>query len=153
MKRKTMNLWATLPAIILLAGCNEGEPVPGTDDDGKTLTVTMYISTPYTVQSYADNAAMTAKDECDVVSVDVLVFATDDDDDNGVDVVTAFVYANVRETIDATVDGPSKWLAAGVTKDRVISDLAFNLPAAGKRSKNTFLCCATTATKCNDMTM
>jgi hypothetical protein len=160
--KKTMILCVSLSAFMFFAGCTTGEIIPDQvrDDGGEALTVTMNIPTPYTVRTYADNNfSMDERDECDVVSVDVLVFGPDDkflyreqgvgitdatgdgsevykknfsvkikktDDPNE---VTAFIYANVREVIDAAVDGPSKWITPdATTKAQVISGLVFDLP-------------------------
>ena len=141
---------AALLAAVLLAGCSTEEPVAGPQPvpggDG-ALTVTMNIPTPHTVGTYA----MNAKQECDIVTVDVLVFHPDGtflyrEEGTGIsdgaadnkryfsvkikktadpNNVTAFVYANVREQIDAAL---GDWLTVGTPKAQVIEKLVFDLP-------------------------
>lgn len=143
---------ALLVVACLLAGCvrDELETEPEPSADG-AVTVTLNVPTPHTMGTYA----MNAKQECDIVTVDVLVFHPDGTflyremgtgvsdgvadnkkyfsvkikkthDPNN---VSAFVYANVRSAIDAALEGDRKWIIPGITtKEDVIEKLVFDLP-------------------------
>jgi hypothetical protein len=102
--------------------------VPGRNGGEETLTVAMHIPTPYTVRTYGDNLSMTASDECDVVSVDVLVFAADEDNNNDNDL---FLYrekgVNItngdgnRKTFSVKMKKPSVPTNAGVFGEPEVS--------------------------------
>jgi hypothetical protein len=150
----------SLLAVIFLSGCIteefSHEPVTDAEEGDGMVTVTLNIPAPYTMRTYApsNNSSMDAKNECDIVEVDMLIFGPDNEflyrekgsgiSDGGAGnertfsvkirktadptTVTAFIYANVRDEIDAALEGPDKWITTASTKAEIIDKLVFDLP-------------------------